>query len=301
MFSIDYRPKDFDEVVGNKAQVDSLRRLIESENRPHCYLLCGISGVGKTTLARICAEKLGASELSTFEINASNLNGVDAARALIEEIPIYGMGGEAKVYIIDEVDKTTDYWQSAMKKPLEDVPKHVYFFLCSEEKKKIKKAIQTRSVNIDLNPIRDEEMQKLLRKIYRKEEVSVESEVIDAIIDSSLGSARQAVVFLEQILGLPKEEALEVIVTGTDDPEIRDLCRALLDQSTKWRQVASLLKGIKAEPEGIRRAVLGYMNAVLLNSGKQRAFDLIDIFEDSLFNSGKAGLTAMCYEAVEGV
>jgi DNA polymerase III gamma/tau subunit len=299
MFGITERPEVFEDVVGNEAVIESLKNLIATKNRPHVYMIYGPSGVGKTTLARICAKELGAEGMGILEYNSSNETGVDFARELSQDAPMYPFEGKSKVYILDEVDKTSDSWQSAMKKPLEDVPSHVYYFLLTENPSKIKNALHTRSAKFKLNSLTDEDLLFLLKRIVRKYKKKVDQEIYNLIIENAEGSARAAVISLEQVMDIEDpEEAKEVIATDGASPEVRELCQKLLKKAG-WKEIAKILKGLKEEPEGIRRAVLGYHSAVLLNSGMPRAYDVIDVFQDSFFYSGKAGLVAACFELCE--
>lgn len=299
MFGITERPEVFENVIGNEATVQSLKKTVASEERPHVYMIHGPSGVGKTTLARICARELGAEGMGILEYNSSNETGVDFARDLARDAPMYPFEGKSKVYILDEVDKTSDAWQSAMKKPLEDVPGHVYYFLLTEKPSKIKKALHTRSTKFKLASLSDEDLLYLLKKVARKYKKKVDQEIYDLIIENAEGSARAAVISLEQVMDIEDlEEAKEVIATDGASPEVRELCQKLLKKGG-WREIAKILKNLKEEPEGIRRAVLGYMSAVLLNNGMGRAYDILEVFSDSFFYSGKAGLVAACYELCE--
>lgn len=299
MLHITDRPTSFDEVVGHEPVIASIRRQLASPDRPHVYLLTGSSGVGKTTIARIMAEEIGAIGFGIIEKNISNETGVESARGLIDEAAMVPFEGDAKVYILDEVDKASDSWQSAMKKPLEETPRMTYYILCTEFPAKVKNALITRASVYSLNPLGDEDMLYLLKRTCRKHKLEVSRIVQETIAESANGSPRRALVLLEQIIDMEsEEEQLALVSTDGAEPQVRDLCQQLLGKAP-WKEVAATLKGIKTDPEGVRRAVLGYMNAVLLNSGKMRAFDVIELFEDDLYASGKAGLTRMCFEACE--
>lgn len=296
MYHIDYRPQEWDDVVGNETQVKMFRTNIE-EKKSRVFMLVGPPGVGKTTLARIAAQKIGADPLSITEINGSDKTGVDDARSLIQEIQYTAPVGKYKVYIVDEVDKTTASWQSAMKKPLEDVPEHVYFFLCTTEPKKIIKDIHSRSTTVTFRLVDDQGVRLVLRRVIQAEGLEIDFNTVDQIISASEGSPRQALIYLENVKDLTEQEALEVLQTGVTEVEIRELCRLLLAESP-WSEVARCLKDIKYDPENVRRAVLGYMSAVTLNASPQmkRSADILDVFSDSLYSSGKPGLVRMCFE-----
>jgi len=298
MLHISERPENFEEFVGNEAVIASLEKQFENGDRPHVFMFAGPSGCGKTTLARICASMLGATVLGIEEINVSNETGVDSARRLIEDAPILPMEGKVKVYILDEVDKASDSWQSAMKKPLEDFPKHVYYFLCTENPSKLKTAIHRRATSYKLKPMSDEDMLFLLKRTARKVGNKIEKSVYEAIVEEAGGSAGAAIVKLEMVFGTSEADALEIISSGTESLEIRELCQLLM-KGGEWKTAAKMLKELKVEPEGIRRAVLGYMNSVLLNSGREDIFDIIEVFEEPVFHSGKAGITRMVYEVIK--
>lgn len=309
MLHITDRPTSFEEVVGHESVIASIRKRLESHDRPHVYLLTGPSGVGKTTIARIMAKHMGATGFGIIEKNISNETGVDSARSLIDEAAVVPFEGSAKVYILDEVDKASDSWQSAMKKPLEETPRMTYYIMCTEFPAKVKKALITRAVVYSLNPLGDLDMLYLLKRMCRQHRFDVSREIQEAITAAADGSPRRAIVLLEQIIGMEsEEEQMALVTTDGAEPQVRDLCQQLLGKAP-WKEVAATLKGIKTDPEGVRRAVLAYMNAVLLGSGKyvgsnsngreQRAFEIIEVFEDDLYASGKAGLTRMCFEACE--
>ena len=120
---------------------------------------------------------------------------------------------------------------------------------------------------------------KLLLSIVKED--GIDEEIISDIIREAEGCPRQALIMLEQITGLDKEQAIEVIrQVKVDEKQIIDLCRALLEQAN-WKKVSGILKGIEAEPEKIRRAVLGYFSSVLLNKDSAQAALIIDCFRQS--------------------
>ena len=81
-----YRPQNFKEMLGNRAELESLEVALTKKDAPHVYLFVGPAGCGKTTAARISAGMVGAQEMSIFEINSSNNRGIDTARSVIDKM-----------------------------------------------------------------------------------------------------------------------------------------------------------------------------------------------------------------------
>jgi len=297
-----YRPKSLKTFIGNEADAASIQKHIDNPERPHTYLVSGPSGCGKTTIARIFAKELGAGKLSIHEINTANNRGIDSAREIEESMKYPALGNGVKIFIIDECHNMTKVAQDALLKPLEDTPKHVYFFLCTTDPQNLKKAIHTRSTPIKVKPIDSEKIYKLLRKVVAKEGKEVDKGILEEIADTCEGSPRQALVTLENIIDMTDKKQMRVVIKSgqVDEAEVKELCQALLN-GEKWKAVSAILKRMKGlEPESVRYAVMGYMNAVLLNSGKEQAAIIIENFADNFYDSKAAGLTLACYNVVFG-
>lgn len=298
-FNIDYRPKTFDEVVGNAETIESLQAVLNQKSRPHVYLFSGPSGCGKTTLGRIVATEIGCHEHDLIEINSSNNRGIDTARDIISQMHYRPLHGPVKVYILDEVHQTTKDFQNALLKALEDTPGHVYFILCTTEPEKLIATIRNRATAFAVEKLGEKKIIRLLNGICKTEGKEIDREILSEISERSEGSPRQAVIMLQQIIGLDDSEAMKkaIISFKTEERTIQELCRALLDGKS-WKVVSPIIKAIEDDPEKVRRAVLGYMGAVLLSSGQERAAMIIECFADNYFNTGKAGLIFSCFQAV---
>lgn len=294
-FHLKYRPDSFDTYMGNEEIVDSVKKIIYKKDKPHCYLFFGNKGCGKTTLARIVAKELNCNDI--MEINSGNNRGIDTARSIIENIQLKPLSGGNKVYILDEVHRTTREFQEAMLKPLEDTPKHVFFILCTTDPEKIIKTVQDRCFKFELQKLTYKEMSRLLQKIVISEKGKVSPVVIKEIIKNS-ESNRQALIKLEQVINIEDEEKAKNIITtfANEDSSVLDLCRILL-QSGKWQDVQKILKTMdinKNNIESIRQAILIYMMSVILNNtqindNSIKANIIIDNLETPFFDSGKAG------------
>jgi DNA polymerase III subunit gamma/tau len=301
--NIDYRPVEFSEIVGNKMVVDTLTAFFERKSLPHTLLFTGSAGCGKTTFARIVCNKLDCSEEDTYEINMSNNRGIDTARDIIKNAYLKPMLGKVKVYIFDEVHKATNEFQNAMLKLLEEPPEHLYFILCTTDPSKLLKTVISRCTLFEVNTLGDTKMSKLLEEILLKKKSKLTRPVIQEIIKKAEGVPRDALIILDQVANLKSEEVQISAVKKIklEESEVIELCRALLE-GKKWKIVSGILKNLKAEPEQIRRAVLGYFTKVLLGDNQNNSVQaalVIDAFKGHVYDSGMAGVVLACYSLQE--
>jgi DNA polymerase-3 subunit gamma/tau len=293
-----YRPNSFDEMVGNKDQIASLKKQFEKENHSHVFLFTGNPGCGKTTAARICASLVNAV---VIEINSADNRGIDIAREIAEQMQTRPIGEfKSWAFILDEVHMTLGTFQNNMLKTLEDTPKHVYFFLCTTDPQKLLPTIRSRCTVFNFDTLSEQQIYKVLSRVIEKEHIDVHEDVTEAIADNCQGSSRNALKLLEKVVGMERAKALKVVKEGSiEDAEVKELCQGLF-KGVSWSECAAILKGLKdIDPEKIRYAVIGYMNAVLLN-GKQddRAAQVIYEFREPFYATGKAGLTLACYQVL---
>lgn len=294
-----HRPRRFKDVLGQPAAVQLLQKLLAEGKLPHCLLLSGPSGCGKTTIARILKHKLGCHDRDFIEINAADSRGIDTVREIHQVMQLAPMwGGKCRIWLIDECGKLTGDAQTALLKTLEDTPAHVYFLLATTDPHKLLKTIHTRATEIKLEALTGDAVREVLDAIVVKEGKNIDGGVLQRIVDGSGGSARQALVYLHQVLALSTtEEQLEAIVPDKVEKQAIDLCRTLLDEKSTWGQVALILKQVEEDPEAVRRSVLGYAAKLLLNGGKVgRAYHVMDVFRQDFFQSGRPGLVWACAE-----
>jgi len=294
----DERPSDFDEVIGNRATINTLKSMLDedADRRPHVFLFTGDSGTGKTTIARIMADKLGCSEFDLHEVDSATFRGIDSIREIRKQAPLKPLIGKTKVWILDEIHAITRIAQDSLLKLLEDYPSHCYFFLCTTDAGKLLKTIKTRCIPFHLESFTDKQMETLITTTAEKYDAVIPEDAVKQITKDSLGSPRQALVLLEKILPLDEEEMLESVKQYAEiESETIQLCRALFKQD--WKTVSKVLSNLKVEPESVRRAVLGYYTNTLLRGSNDKAFGIALCFEKNYYDTGKAGLILSCYDA----
>jgi DNA polymerase-3 subunit gamma/tau len=292
-----YRPKTLDKVVGNQkvvAAIDSL--LNKGKDCPHVFLLTGPTGCGKTTIGRIIADRLGCKGSDFKEVDSADFRGIDTVRDIRTKMHFKAGEGSCRVYLIDEVHKMTNDAQNAFLKGLEDTPPHVYFILCTTEPQKLLATIKGRCSTFQLNLLTEAEMHSVLSRVVKLCKETLDEKVYEAIIDNAAGHPRNALQILEQVLSMPAKDRLDVAKRKQEElAEVKNLCQALLKRAG-WKELSYILRGIKdQEPESVRRAVLGYASAVLLNKDDTICGLILEEFINPFYDSGFPQLVYATY------
>lgn len=296
-----HRPQTFSEVVGNQETVDSIKNMLQKKNHPHTYLLSGGTGCGKTTIARIMTKELGITGMDLKEINSADFRGIDSVREIIKNSQLHPIQSPARAWIIDEAHKLTNDAQNAFLKILEDTPDHVYFIICTTEPNKLLPTIRNRCSMFQVQKLTEKEMFRLIRKVLRVENETLEKEIIEQISESSEGHPRAGLQTLEQVLNVEPELRMEIAKKRIEEQgEMIELARALVS-GKGWKTVADILLKLKGQDaEGIRRVVLGYCQATLLNGKSDERIGLImEEFLEPTYNSGFPQIVYACFSCCQ--
>jgi len=207
--------------------------------------------------------------------------------------------GSRRMWILDECHQLTKDAQNALLKILEDTPPHVYFALCTTDPKKLISTIRGRCSQFEMRTLSDNDMKRLLIDVCKGEQVKpdkVMKKVILQIIKDSMGHPRNALQILDQALNVPPEKRLQVAKRSAEQQnQSIELCRALIKREP-WSRVNKILKGLKDEdPESVRRHVLGYAQAVVLNGDNEKAGAIMEEFIHPVYDSGFAGVVYASY------
>jgi len=226
VFALKWRPKTFDEIIGQNHVTTTLKSAIEKNRLAHAYIFAGPRGVGKTSTARILAKALNCKEgptaspcgkcspcleiakgtsLDVIEIDGASNRGIEEIRTLRENVKFAPVSGKFKVYIIDEVHQITADGFNALLKTLEEPPPYVKFIFATTHPNKVMPTILSRCQRMDFRRITAMEMVAQLEKIVAVEKLSVDKEVLFAIAKSSDGALRDAESILDQLVSFSKD------------------------------------------------------------------------------------------------
>jgi len=227
VFALKWRPKNFDELIGQPGIVSTLKNSIQKNRLGHAFLFCGPRGVGKTSTARILAKALNCKDgptinpcgacpsctqitqdrsLDVIEIDGASNTSVDNIRDLRESVKFAPASGRFKIYIIDEVHMLSDSAFNALLKTLEEPPPYVKFIFATTHPHKVIPTIISRCQRFDFRRISVLEIAAQLERITAAEKLKVDKDVLFAIARSSDGALRDAESILDQLASFAKDK-----------------------------------------------------------------------------------------------
>ncbi|MDN5645069.1 MAG: DNA polymerase III subunit gamma/tau [Acinetobacter sp.] len=259
-----YRPRNFNELVGQNHVSRALTSALERGRLHHAYLFTGTRGVGKTTIARILAKCLNCETgvtstpcevcptctavnegrfIDLIEIDAASRTKVEDTRELLDNVPYAPTQGRFKVYLIDEVHMLSTHSFNALLKTLEEPPEHVKFLFATTDPQKLPITVISRCLQFTLRPLAVDEITEHLANILNKESIQAEQDAIWQIAESAQGSLRDALSLTDQAIaygqGAIQHQDVKEMLGLIDRTIIYDLILAI-HQNQKQR-VSELL------------------------------------------------------------
>ncbi len=248
-----WRPKTFEQVVGQEHVVRAITNALEQQRLHHAYLFTGTRGVGKTTLARIIAKALNCETgitarpcgvcttcveidkgrfVDLIEVDAASNTQVDAMRDLLDNAQYAPTMGRFKVYIIDEVHMLSRSAFNAMLKTLEEPPAHVKFILATTDPQKVPVTVLSRCLQFNLKQMMPASISGHLVSILQQENISADSASLNLIAHAAEGSMRDALSLLDQAIaygaGAVNESEVRAMLGAIDQDYLFTLLEALV-------------------------------------------------------------------------
>ncbi len=260
-----WRPKRFQDVIGQKHITQSLQNILMRDKIGQAYIFTGTRGIGKTSVARLfakalrclspdsqgnpcnqcdcCADFESDSSMNVIEIDGASNNGVDNIRELISEVQYLPSIGKYKVYIIDEVHMVTTQAFNALLKTLEEPPAHVIFLFATTEPEKLMGTVLSRCQRFDFRHASVNDLTDHLKMIAKTEGISYQSEeLLRQIANEGKGSVRDTLSLLDQVLsfsldntiteeilvislGLARTSAINQMIDGVFAADADSLCK----------------------------------------------------------------------------
>ncbi len=309
VFARKWRPRDFDEVVGQDHVTKTLKSAIAANKLAHAYLFAGSQGVGKTSCARILAKSLNCVKgptvepcgtcspcmeiaegrsLDVIEIDGASNRGIDEIRTLRENVKFSPINGRYKVYIIDEVHMLTPEAFNALLKTLEEPPPYVKFIFATTHPQKVLPTILSRCQRFDFVRISNLKIVEKLKEIAKEEKLEIGDDVFFAIARACEGSLRDGESILDQlisfsqkeikisdvvsVLGIIEEDAFVNFVNAVSSQDAECALNLISEISGRGKDTNYFLEGLLEY----------YRNLMVLKIAKTAPGELVDLPQESL-------------------
>lgn len=323
-----WRPRSFDDVVGQEAITDTLKNAIKRGKVSHAFLFGGPRGTGKTSCAKIFAKALNCTNLQDgepcnecanclaadqgamndiIEIDAASNNGVDEIRDIRDKVKYAPTQGKYKVYIIDEVHMLSMGAFNALLKTLEEPPEHVVFILATTELQKVPATIISRTQRYNFKRISQKDLIARMKLILKEENVAYDEKALQVIAQVADGGMRDSLSILDQILSYDQdnikyEDALKITGFAAQE-KIETLFLNLMQANAEdsLSAIKELIAGGASSKNILSELIELGVKALLTKNGEQTqtyfladfASSLIEIPEEKFFKLTKLANDAL--------
>ena len=316
-----YRPRTFDEVIGQDDIIRTLKNQIKNGQISHAYLFCGSRGTGKTSTAKIFARAINCTSpnngspcgkcsvceiennMDILEIDAASNNGVDEIRDLREKVKYPPVNGKYKVYIIDEVHMLSVNAFNALLKTLEEPPQDVVFILATTEVHKLPATILSRCMRFDFKLVSNQKLVELLEKICKENGIKADLQALNIIARAGEGSVRDTLSVADRCISfcennLTTEGVLEVLGVASRQSLV-EVSQSLLEGDVgKMLSKLDDVLGQGKSPLVFSRDLITYFRDLLyIITLAKRARELI-VVSNEVFEQMKAQATKQNYNKI---
>ncbi len=294
-----WRPRKFEEMVGQEHVLRALSNALDSGRIHHAFLFTGTRGVGKTTLARIFAKSLNCEtgisstpcgECSTcqeidagrfidlIEVDAASRTKVEDTRELLDNVQYAPTRGRYKVYLVDEVHMLSNHSFNALLKTLEEPPEHVKFLLATTDPQKLPVTILSRCLQFNLRRLHPEMINQYLEKLLGLENIEFEKAALHHLAQAADGSMRDALSLLDQAIaygsGNVQEADVKAMLGTIEQTHLYQILSALaVRDSERLYQVITELKTTAPDYSDVLASLLSILHYLALIQKIPSAYD----------------------------
>jgi len=286
----EYRPKTFDEVLGQDRVTNVLKNQVKTGKISHAYIFSGERGTGKTSCAKIFAKAINClnpkdgspclecenckaieeeSTIDIVEMDAASNRRIDDIRNLKDNVIYPPNKLKYKVYIIDEAHMITREAFNALLKIMEEPPSHLVFILATTEIEKVPRTILSRVQRFEFNKIDDTNIKTQINKVLNDRNIKMDNEAIGLIIKKANGAMRDALSILDQVLSYGEDSydlaKVQSLLGVVDFYDVDKLASAIINKDSKasMESIFMLRKNNKSNND-ILASLISYFNDILI-------------------------------------
>ena len=304
----EWRPKNFEDIMGQEHITITLKNEIINKRTSHAYLFCGTRGTGKTSTAKVFAKALNCLKpkngepcnecemclkindglaIDVVELDAASNNGVDKIREIIEDVKYPPQEANFKVYIMDEVHMLSMGAVNAFLKTLEEPPKNVVFILATTDPQRLPITILSRCQRFDFKRINKEQIVSRLRKITVEKGIFADDRSLNLIARVSDGAMRDSLSILEQAISMGNEKVdynslLKILGLVTNDNLFR-LIDAIIERNIEKSMLIIEELAMSGKDMGIFiKDLMNHFRNLLMIKITHNPEDVLDTSEENI-------------------
>lgn len=265
-----WRPKTFEQLVGQQHVVKALVNSIGSDRLHHAYLFTGTRGVGKTTIARVFAKALNCEQgptanpclkcktccaiddgsyLDLIEVDAASRTRVEDTKEILDNVQYSPTEGRYKIYLIDEIHMLSGHSFNALLKTLEEPPAHVIFLLATTDPQKIPVTVLSRCIQFHLKPLSVIDITNYLAQVSEGEALKSDNNGLELLAKAAKGSLRDGLSLLDQAIAFASGQVnasnVRAMLGISDEQTLFELLAAILERNAS--KVLDICKTMAAE------------------------------------------------------